>query len=242
MAFNSSMVATGSRSGGSSSRYLLRYIAPGLVRPAASGKPSATITVGPRAKPSLSRSGSSAMTPAIFKVWPARLKVPPACSSSRASASGETQAVPGAGAPTLRPSLSVRRPTSGQAWSTAFSSIGTTVSPLEAMACRRTPPESLPNFSSSVRSAAVAPRCQTSICTSPPRIVWPRDLSSPSIAPVSVPIAASAPTPRNRQASSSRRPRNRAERSRRAIVQAADQERAVWLTRRCRSRCGHRPG
>ena len=239
--FSVSIVATGSVPGGSSKRYLLRNIAPGVVRPALAGKSALTITVGPSAKPSLSRSGSSAITPAICKVCPEMTKLPPAASSSRARASGETQAVPGAGAPTLRPSLSVRRPTSGQAASTAFSSTGTASSPLAAMACSRVPPESWPNFSSSVRSAGVAARCHTSTCTSPPRMVCPRSFSSRSIAPVRVPIAASAPTPRNRQASSSRRPRKRADRSRRAIVQAVDQGRTE-LTRRYRSQCGHRPG
>ena len=102
--------ALGSRPGGRAMRSLVRYIAPGWIRPADCGKLSPTITAGPSAKPSPSRSGSSAITPATLSFCAPMANVPPVASPSRATAPSATHAEPDGGAPTLRPSCSVRRP------------------------------------------------------------------------------------------------------------------------------------
>ncbi len=219
-------------------RYLLRYIAPGLVKPALAGKSALTSTGGPSAKPSPSRSGSTSIIPPTFTVCVPIAKLSPGFSPNRSTAPGASQASPGGGAPTVRPSCSFIAPTSGQLASTALSSTGAARSPARAMACSRVPPDTLPSRAKAARSASVAGRCHIETSMSPPRISRPRVESSRSIASVSVPIAASAPTPRNRQTSSSRRPLNRADRSRRAMVQAVRQGRTphslagglvVWL-------------
>ena len=226
-------------------RTLVRYIAPGAVSPARWGSSSLVMATAPKEKPSLSRSGSSAITPPTVIGCPARRKALPGPMPSRSAVPSASQTVPGGGAPTMRPSLSRSLPTIGHCASTALSSTGaafsSAVAPPVAIACIRVPTETVPKARIAASSRSVRPRCQTAPSTSPPRIVRPREASSRSIEPVSVPIAASAPVPRNRQASSSRSPRNRADRSRRAIRQAMPHGRFCAIRRRCLSAPGHRP-
>ncbi len=73
----------------------------------------------------------------MVKCWPGAMP-------RRCAAPSESHAPPGGGAPTSRPPTSLSRPTSGQFWSTAFSSMGAVVSPKLAMACIRLPCDSLP--------------------------------------------------------------------------------------------------
>ena len=106
-------------------RVLLRYMAPGDSRPAFCGRSAGTMTVGPRAKPSPRRSGSSAIRPATVTGAPERVIFEPVVTLRRSAADGVSQAVLGAGAPTFWPLVRIRWPIRGQLASTALSWTGT---------------------------------------------------------------------------------------------------------------------
>ena len=240
-AFSAATVAAGSYGWLNATRTRVRYCDPGAISPAITGVCTPTITGAPHAKPSPSRSGSSAMIPPTFSRAELSVNGSPTRRPSRSVAPSASHASPGGGAPTVRPSCSRSRPTSGQLPSTAFNSTGAVNSPAVAIACNRVPVETGPSAASAACSAGVRLRCQTSSSRSPPKIARPRLASSRSIEPVNVPIAASAPTPRNRQASSRRRPLNRADRPRRASRHAIGHGSGAAVMSSRQTRCGHRP-
>ena len=260
------MVA-GSQAAVQAMRVRVRNMAPGDSSPAFAGRPAATMTVGPRAKPSPRRSGSSAMMPPTVTGTPESVMRAPGRTARRAAAPSASQAVPGGGAPTWRPSARVRWPTRGQTWSTALSWTGTAgVSGLAsagtaalpgapfrasgkrlAIACIRVPSLMRPCAVRAARSGAVRARCQTVISMSPPRMVRPLAAMAPVIACPSPPTVASAMTPMNRQATSRRRPRKRGDSPARARRQAVRHGSVGGVTPerergRCPRRCGHRRG
>ena len=78
--------------------------------PHRSGTESATITVCPSWKPSLSRSGSSPMIPPTVSVAVPSVKLSPGATPSRSAAPSASQAWPAGGAPASVPSASVKVP------------------------------------------------------------------------------------------------------------------------------------